>query len=308
MLSRNLCNAKQSAGTFQHKRRNGGTFKTSSLLVIGINRMTNACSLSTPRSSLESFNSPPPTRRNTHLAGALERISEAETLIAESMLSVLDVPNKRPGAKLGPTREFYEKHNLTVINNLMGLSCLFFLFPAGTIMLHAHLIMELQPLYQTVAIGGMLWLVLQAYLSIMGDFLNSRLKPESRDFFRLFRFLGGVQEKIVVTAPNNIESWKLNLLATKVDVFFACSMFCVGLLLALWQGLHGAHTFLIKFGITVLLALICKFRGSTYWKGKEQYDPKGIWWFNFFHFFWHVFGCYGIDLLMRDLCENGLRC
>jgi len=61
------------------------------------------------------------------LLNARYHLMEAESLFESSIINALKAPKERPNDVLGPSREFYEKHDLTFINNLMGLSCLFFL-------------------------------------------------------------------------------------------------------------------------------------------------------------------------------------
>merc|ERR1711964_346289 len=56
-------------------------------------------------------------------------------------------------------------------------------------------------------------------------------------------------------------------------------------------------------------AVLCKLAGSSYWKGEndDTYDPRKIWWYNFFHFGWHLFANIAVYNGTYDLCHNGLR-
>jgi len=160
-----------------------------------------------------------------------------------------------------------------------------------------------------LVIFGALWLAIQTVLSFTGDYWFTRVSPETDNygFDRVFRWVQGNREIIVVTAPHYIETWKRLWVASTLDVLSASTSLAFWVTIILWQLWHGAQ--IASCLPAVATAVLCKLAGSSYWKGEndDTYDPRKIWWYNFFHFCWHLFGNIAVYKVAYDLCHNGLR-
>jgi len=219
------------------------------------------------------------------------------------------VPKEQPSNSLGPSREFVEKHNLIFINNLMGLSCLFFVTAPLTIVGEYSTLIEQS--FETISVLASFFVVfmVQTFLSVSGDYWFTRRSPETDRFVldRAIRWILGKHESVVVTGPGYIETWKCLYIATTLDVFMAMTLFVLVVSMGFWQLCHGSQ--LLYCLAATIIAVVCKKAGEFCLKGysDDTYDPKKVWWFNFFHFNWHFFGNIGLYLFTTDLCRNGLR-
>merc|ERR1711964_9275 len=250
-----------------------------------------------------------PTGTVAVVTSARESITKVTALVEATIVEALKAPKERPIDVLGPSRELYEKHELTFINNLMGLSCLFFLTGPLVVAMEFSALMEQNRATICLLAFSFVWYILQTILSFTGDYWLSRIAPETDNYVldRVYRWIRVKHESVVVTGPHHIETWKREWVATTLDVLFAFTSAIYAIVVICWQVWHGAQltTTIAAFAT----AIVCKQAGSTFWKGQndDTYDPKKIWWFNFFHFNWHLFCNIAAYILFYDLCHHGLR-
>jgi len=268
--------------------------------------------LAAPGNPKISCNSPRPSIRVSILKKQgwqklRKAIVDIESRFESRLIAALKVPRERPIDVLGPSREFHEKHGLTLINNLMGLSCLFFLTIPLTIATQYQTIMEHGLVAQLLALCMFIVYLWQTVLSISGDFWFTRLSPETGNTSRALRWIQGKRQKIVVTSERHVATWKRWWIFTSLDVITAhLNVFIMTGLIA-WQVWHGMPC--LAIGMSYVIAIACQKIGSSQWRGScdNTYCPKKIWWFNFFHFNWHFVGNIGLYLVAADFCKNGLR-
>merc|ERR1711964_123449 len=225
-----------------------------------------------------------------------------------TIFKALNVPKERPATGLGPSREFYEKHRLTLINNLMGLSCLFFLTPAVVLAMNFSTLMEQNLVTIWWAAFVTIWCAIQTMLSFDGDYWFTRVSPETGSCgARIVRWISGARESIVVTTPDYIETWKRLWVANTLDVLSAYTASAFMLTMFLWQLWHGAEKKLVACWFAAAsTGVFCKLMGAKNYKGQNDntYDPNKIWWFNFYHFNWHLFMNIACYLFTSDLCKT----
>merc|ERR1711881_117452 len=229
--------------------------------------------------------------------------------VEKSLIKALNVPEEKPSGTLGPSREFYEKHGLTFINNVMGLSCLFFLTtPAIAVWKYSEL-KEQSAITQIVVWFCTFTAVIQTILSVCGDYWLARRRPETDQFIldRIARWIQGRRERLVVTGPHHITTWKRLWVANTLDVCCAVTMFLLVVSMTFWQLSNGSPVH--GCVLVSLIAVICKTAGEKCWKGMNgrTYTPEKVWWFNVFHTSWHFFVNVAILILTKDICTTGLH-
>merc|ERR1711964_130747 len=257
-------------------------------------------------------NSPrPSTRLSVKAIGLWKKVQASIVIVEKTLITTLEVPKVRPIDVLGPSREFYEKHGLTFINNLMGLSCLFFLSTVFVVTMEFSTLIEQNRASLCWAFFVSLWCTIQSVLSFCGDYWLCRISPENGSYVdQVFRWLQGKRQVIVVTTPHRVETWKRWWVATTLDVLSAHAACTFILACFLWQLWNGANkTLVASWFVCAAIAGACKVMGGRQWKGQDYttYDPKKIWWFNFLHFGWHLFLNIACYTFTYDLCHNGLR-
>merc|ERR1711964_728936 len=110
-----------------------------------------------------------------------------------------------------------------------------------------------------------------------------------------------------VSSPEyNLETWEHELLFRTVDEVNASVNFVTIVSLVIWQVVHGAN---LTWGLaTLAIAVISWILSGSMWKcTNDRTNPRRIWWFNFFHFNWHLWANISLCFFYTDFCRNGVR-
>merc|ERR1711964_583033 len=109
-----------------------------------------------------------------------------------------------------------------------------------------------------------------------------------------------------VSPEHNLETWEHELFFNTVDVVNAQTHFVTIISLGIWQLVHGAN--LTSCLPTLAIAVISFILGGSMWKcTNDRTNPRRVWWFNFFHFNWHLWANVSLCFFYMDFCRNGVR-
>merc|ERR1711964_601189 len=172
---------------------------------------------------------------------------------------------------------------------------------------------ESTQLLATYFVGLYIWTPI---LSFLGDYWFTKSRLRQTKTSKLLRCLcccclkAKKRLSVIVTGTpviDDMETWQRELIFSTLDQVNAWTHFVAMVCLGFWQLLHGAP--LITALVMLIIAVISFFLSRSMWKcSKGRTDqPKTVWWFNFFHFNWHLWVNVALVLFYKDFCRNGLR-
>merc|ERR1711964_542013 len=101
----------------------------------------------------------------------------------------------------------------------------------------------------------------------------------------------------------NLETWEHELLFRTVDEVNAQTHFVAMVFLVIWQLVHGAN--LTWHLVTLALAVISWILSGSMWKcTNDRTNPRRVWWFNFFHFNWHLWANVPLCLFLHGFLSE----